>query len=346
MKNWMIWIIVALMGVLAVFFAFMFAMQVRSYNQLNSAAEAQNLQQNNQIDDLNASLDKVNTDLLAAKTDISTATSALDAANAALSTANNELDSVKAELDTAKADLETAKADLEKANAELKKPHTSVLINLELGTIVDAAVFETMSLDDCFISVPIVKDDAVFNRINGKSWVDNNDIALSELRYIKLLHYNFNGEVQVGELIANVALVQDYREIFTELLKAKYQIFSMFLIDNYWADTPAQSDWQSIDVNNTSAFCYRKSSVGNKLSNHAFGRAIDINPMQNPYVTLKNGKKSCEHENAMDFIDRADPKDHMITHDDLCYKLFIEHGFTWGGDWSNPLDYQHFEKEV
>ena len=216
---------------------------------------------------------------------------------------------------------------------------------LPAGTLVAVEEIDREHLADYFTSDIIREGDEVYARIYGKSYVDNDDIALSDLRYIKVLHYNFDHQVQVGELIVNRELVPDFQEIFQELFEHEYEIQSMYLIDNYWTGDGASSDSASIEVNNTSAFCYRKVVGGSGLSNHALGRAIDINPQQNPYVTYKNGVAQWSHDNADDYIDRDTGLPHVITHDDLCYQLFKAHGFDWGGDWKTMKDYQHFDKE-
>lgn len=216
---------------------------------------------------------------------------------------------------------------------------------LPAGTLVAVEEIDREHLVDYFTSDIIREGDEVYARIYGKSFVDNDDIALSDLRYIKVLHYNFDHQVQVGELIVNRELVPDFQEIFQELFEHEYEIQSMYLIDNYWTGDGASSDSASIEVNNTSAFCYRKVVGGSGLSNHALGRAIDINPQQNPYVTYKNGVAQWSHDNADDYIDRDTGLPHVITHDDLCYQLFKAHGFDWGGDWKTMKDYQHFDKE-
>ena len=216
---------------------------------------------------------------------------------------------------------------------------------LPAGTLVAVEEIDREHLADYFTSDIIREGDEVYARIYGKSFVDNDDIALSDLRYIKVLHYNFDHQVQVGELIVNRELVPDFQEIFQELFEHEYEIQSMYLIDNYWTGDGASSDSASIEVNNTSAFCYRKVVGGSGLSNHALGRAIDINPQQNPYVTYKNGVAQWSHDNADDYIDRDTGLPHVITHDDLCYQLFKAHGFDWGGDWKTMKDYQHFDKE-
>ena len=84
---------------------------------------------------------------------------------------------------------------------------------------------------------------------------------------------------------------------------------------------------------------------GESLSNHALGLAIDINPRQNPYFSYSTGEPVWYHEGDEKYLDRDTGLEHVITEDDLCCQLFTEYGFTWGGSWNNPKDYQHFEKE-
>ena len=187
-------------------------------------------------------------------------------------------------------------------------------------------------------------DDSLKTRISNKSYRENNDISLEELRYLKVLHYNFDHEIQVGECIVNKAISEDCIEIFTELFRNEYEIQSMYLIDDFWTGDGSSTDTVSMNANNSSAFCYRVIAGTSKLSNHALGFAIDINPYQNPYITYRDGFPVYYHNDADSYADRTTAKPHMITHDDLCYQLFIQHGFTWGGDWKNSKDYQHFEK--
>jgi len=263
----------------------------------------------------------------------------------------DRLDEAQAARETAEAAVEAAEEQLRqeraKKEAEIPEevPETLDVGSLEAGSIVAAEDLDMEQLDRYFESYPIAVGDAVYNRIYGCSYVDNPNIGLEDLRYFKVLHYNFDHEIQVGELIANAALEQDYLEIFRELFENEYEINSMYLIDNYWTGDGDSSDTASIEVNNTSAFCYRTVTGGSNLSNHAYGRAIDINPQQNPYVSYTSGYAKWSHSNADDYIDRTTGYAHVITHEDLCYQIFTEHGFTWGGDWTNPKDYQHFEKE-
>lgn len=218
-------------------------------------------------------------------------------------------------------------------------PKIENLDGLAAGTVIHPEDIEGGELDDYFISATI--DDDLFQRIYGLSYKEDCTIPREELRYLKVLHYGYDQQIYVGELMVNAELAQDFLEIFQALYENQYEIEKMFLIDDFGAD----DNW-SIENNNTSAFNYRVSTLdGVTLSNHAFGRAIDINPLHNPYVTYYDWGMDTYFDASIPYMNREDSSlEHMINHEDLCYQLFIEHGFTWGGDWENPKDYQHFEK--
>lgn len=219
------------------------------------------------------------------------------------------------------------------------------LSGLEPGTILQKEQIDFEHPEAYFMVWEIEEGDNLHERINGKSYRENPNIDLESLRYLKLPHYNFEGQIQVGELIVNRDITEDVIEAFLALFEDEYQIESMYLIDNYWTGDPDSTDWASIDANNTSAFCYRAVTGGSRLSNHAYGRAIDINPRQNPYVSYSSGKPVWAHENADPFIRRETGMPHVITHEDTAFRVFKDFGFNWGGDWKNPKDYQHFEKK-
>lgn len=179
-------------------------------------------------------------------------------------------------------------------------------------------------------------------RITGKSYPDTTEpiqISYEELAYVHILHYDFEAQVQEGELICNQAIAQDLVEIFRELYEYQYPIEKVWLIDEYNAD-----DELSMADNNTSCFNYRTVPGKSKLSNHSYGRAIDINPLYNPYVRTKDGKVLVSPQNAGEYADRSADFPYKIDRQDLCYRLFIKHGFAWGGAWNSSKDYQHFEK--
>ena len=206
---------------------------------------------------------------------------------------------------------------------------------MKAGDIVDKSLIKDETLEEYFCSYEI--QDETYTRIAGKSYSSSARIPLDNLRYIKLLHNGFDGKVYVGELIVNVSIANDILEIFKALYKEGYQIEKMRLVDEYGA-----SDEQSMEDNNTSAFNYRNVGLTSKLSKHAYGLAIDINPKQNPYV---HADGTCEPASSYAYIDRNNENlEHMIGPGDLCYELFISYGFKWGGNWNGNKDYQHFYK--
>lgn len=182
-------------------------------------------------------------------------------------------------------------------------------------------------------------DAKIETRIMGISYKENDNISLDDLRYIQVLHYDFNLDEQVGELIVHSSIASDIIDIFYELYEAKYPIEKMILVDEYGGD-----DTLSMEDNNTSAFNYRPMVGSNTLSKHSRGLAIDINPRYNPYVKQKNGVVTILPDNAKDYIIRDDSNPYYILENDILYQAFISRGFTWGGSWNSLKDYQHFEK--
>lgn len=178
-------------------------------------------------------------------------------------------------------------------------------------------------------------DEEVFGRIQGKSYKADCTVPLSQLRYLVVTHFDGEGREQTGELICNAEIADDLIDIFRNLHAARYPIESIRLIDEFDAD-----DVSSIQANNTSCFNFRKVAGSTKLSKHALGMAIDINPLYNPYV---KGKKVSPPE-GRPYADRKADFPFKIDENDLCYREFIAHGFKWGGAWNSLKDYQHFEK--
>ena len=182
--------------------------------------------------------------------------------------------------------------------------------------------------------------DAVVQRMQGKSFKRDCTVKRSELRYLRLSHYDAEGKEHIGELVCNKMIASDLKEIFQELYKHHYPIQRMQLVDDYDAD-----DEQSMRANNTSCFNFRRIAGSTKLSKHSQGLAIDINPLYNPYVKRQaNGTLIVQPANATCYADRRKAIPYKIERDDLCYRLFIKHGFKWGGAWTRQQDYQHFER--
>jgi len=203
------------------------------------------------------------------------------------------------------------------------------------GDVVPADLLGS-DLEQWFSSSAI--DDAVLSRIAGVSYPEGCPVPLDQLRYIRVLHIGFDGETYIGELIVNQTIETPILEIFRQLYEGLYPIEKMLLIDTYGGD-----DETSMTDNNTSCFNYRTMAGSSKMSSHSQGLALDINPLYNPYVKVKNGDILCQPAAAEVYIDRSGDFSYKIIREDLCYELFTAYGFQWGGDWTSVQDYQHFE---
>lgn len=187
--------------------------------------------------------------------------------------------------------------------------------------------------------------DDIRRSMAGYSMPAGASVTYDELSYLTIPHYDFEYNITQGHMIVNKALAEEVLDIFAELFDTKYPIERMELIDKYNAD-----DYLSIDNNNTSAFNYRESTDGSgRLSKHALGRAIDINPQINPYV---NANGTGAHQNAQQYWSRdvsawsgETAKAAYIGPGTEIYRIFVEkYGWEWGGSWSSYRDYQHFQK--
>lgn len=221
---------------------------------------------------------------------------------------------------------------------EQQKPGLSEVLAMAAGEIVDSSLLSPQELESLFYSSEITGE--VQRRISGSSYQENGNISMEELRYLRVLHLGFDGEAHIGELIVNQSVAEDILEIMWELYQHSYPIERMVLVDAYGAD-----DERSMSDNNTSAFNYREIAGSSKLSKHALGLAIDINPRYNPYVKQgQGGELLVSPANGAAYADRSQEFPYKIAEGDLCLRLFLEHGFSWGGNWNSSKDYQHFEK--
>ncbi len=183
--------------------------------------------------------------------------------------------------------------------------------------------------------------------------VVDSDITLSEAlrkyappefkkkqKIVDVLYYSFDDKVHKGQVVIDERLVSDIKEIFQVVLAEKFPIASVIPIshDRFQKNGEWNSDGQSMFSNNTSAFNYRKVTGGKKLSMHAYGFAIDVNPVQNPYI---RGKVVLPPGAVYDMR-----KPGTLIYNSTVVTTFMRLGWTWGGTWRSLKDYQHFEKEI
>ena len=195
-------------------------------------------------------------------------------------------------------------------------------------------------IERCFATMEI--PDAVWAKMQGKSYKENKYIKRDDLRYLKILHVDKDQKIHLGEMICNKHIADILLRIFRQLYDANYPIERMVLPDEYDADDELQ-----MRDNNTSCFCYRVVARSATLSYHARGLAVDLNPLYNPYYKKKpDGTVFVQPKTAAPYIDRTKSFPYKIDVQDLAYRLFIQNGFTWGGGWRNSKDYQHFEYKL
>jgi hypothetical protein len=170
-------------------------------------------------------------------------------------------------------------------------------------------------------------------RMVGSSWHAGCPVPLRNLRFLKLDYWGYDGSVHQGRMVVNGAQAVHVVAVFRKLFYARLQIRRMRLIDAYGAD-----DDRSLAANNTSAFNCRFVAGTSRWSMHAYGLAIDINPVQNPYVS--GSRVSPPAGRA--YLDRSRHATGMIHAGDVVVRAFASVGWKWGGYWSSPKDYQHF----
>lgn len=198
--------------------------------------------------------------------------------------------------------------------------------------------------------------ESVKKQMEGISMQHFSGVDYSDLSYLTIPYFDFNGSVKQGHMVVNKKLADEVLLIFQELYKIKYPIEKMELIDNFSGSkklTGDALDYASIEANNTSAFNDRKvvtnDGVQNTVSKHALGQAIDINPQINPYI---NPDGSFSHDNAKKYVKERKSQEGWsdtekaacITPDSEIYKIFTKYGWTWLGNSSYTGDTQHFEK--
>lgn len=170
------------------------------------------------------------------------------------------------------------------------------------------------------------------------TWHRGCPVALNQLAYIQLNYWGFDNKTHQGVLIVNKELAHEVVDIFKQLYVKKFPIQSMQPMEMFHGNDDA-----SMAANNTSAFnCRDLTNKPGVFSQHSYGRAIDINPLINPFV---DGKK-VSPKGGNKFLNRNKSYPGKIMNNDFISELFMQHGWDWGAHWYDVQDYQHFEKRA
>ena len=159
-------------------------------------------------------------------------------------------------------------------------------------------------------------------------------MALEDLRLVTVSYWDFDGTPQSGELVMHADHAESIVGVFRQLYDARFPIEQIRLVDDFGGDDDA-----SMAANNSSAFNCRPASGSSRWSEHAYGRAIDINPVQNPYVTSSGAVLPLA---GRAFATQRTNSPGVITRDGPVVAAFADIGWAWGGNWSSAKDYQHF----
>jgi hypothetical protein len=187
---------------------------------------------------------------------------------------------------------------------------------------------------------PVFKSQPVpaplLERIRHTTWHPGCPVAPEDLRQLTLAYLDFDGKQRTGTLLVNKDLADEVVRIFQSLFQRGFLIERMVPVEDYGGD-----DGASMAANNTSAFnCRDTTGKPGTFSNHSWGRAVDINPLTNPWV---RGDKVLPPDGRR-YLDRTRAFKGSILKDSFVVQEFEKAGWTWGGRWPDRQDYQHFEK--
>lgn len=167
----------------------------------------------------------------------------------------------------------------------------------------------------------------------GASWRPGCPVAPRDLRLVRLSYWGFDDAGHVGDLVVHRRAVPSVIAVFRTLWNERYPIRSLRPVSDFGGD-----DRSSMLVDNTSGFNCRRVAGTSRWSEHAFGRAIDLNPFENPWVRAG----VVDPPEAARYADRSLLERGVIRPGDVAVRAFARHGWRWGGNWATSKDYQHF----
>ncbi len=183
-----------------------------------------------------------------------------------------------------------------------------------------------------FSVAPISKQLAA--RMTGVSWRPGCPVPLRDLRVVTASYRGFDARAHTGRVVVHRDVARGVLVVLRRLYAAGFPIRRMIPVDAYGG-----SDFRSIEADNTSAFNCRYVDGTTRWSEHAYGRAIDLNPIENPYVTAAG---TTSHAASRPYLRRSPYRAGMAVEDGTVVRAFEAAGWSWGGDWSGDKDYQHF----
>lgn len=183
-----------------------------------------------------------------------------------------------------------------------------------------------------------IPDPIAKNMVSTSVWKKECPVGIERLKLLEVSHYNFVHTISTGQLIVLDKISQAVLNIFEELFVLKFPINSIKTMDEFRGN-----DELSMAANNSSCFNFRPINGTDKLSMHSYGLAIDINPVQNPFIMIDKTSNNIKvlPEQSVDFLNRNNKREGMV---EPIVEIFRKYGFSeWGGNWNTPIDYHHFQ---
>ena len=173
------------------------------------------------------------------------------------------------------------------------------------------------------------------HRMIGVTWHEGCPVALKDLRWVKVPYWGVDAQYHSGALVLHAQVAEQVADLMVALAREHVVIASIEPMVDYGGD-----DVRSAEANNTSAFnCRAVTGYPGVFSRHSYGKAIDINPLWNPYVK----KTVVVPQSGQPFLDRGALPGKQIHSGDKVHQAFMSIGWQWGGQWQSLKDYQHFE---
>ena len=201
------------------------------------------------------------------------------------------------------------------------------------GLVLASGVSGASTAPEAFRSSIERIDAAQARKMTGVSWKHGCPVSLRDLRLVRLSLWGFDGRTRTGRLVVHADVARDVVGVFRRLWEVRFSVRRMVPVDAYGG-----SDFRSIEADNTSAFNCRVVEGTRRWSEHAYGRALDLNPIENPYVS--GGRTS--HRASVPYLDRSRRRPGMAYEGGAAVSAFDAAGWGWGGRWGAVRDYQHF----
>jgi hypothetical protein len=216
-------------------------------------------------------------------------------------------------------------------NDVTRRDQTARFLSRVLHRAVDGGVRSAPRWGFTSRSAPLAS--SLRSTMTGSSWRSGCPVGLGDLRLLETVHRGMDGRDRVGLLVLHRDAVSAVDRALRTAYDGGLRIERMRLIDRYGAD-----DDRSMAANNSHAFNCRRVTGGSAWSEHSYGRALDLNPVQNPYVRGSTVLPSA----GRTYLDRSNVRHGMAVEGGAAVRAFDQVGWYWGGRWNSLKDYQHF----